>query len=36
MAPTCHVSVEPVKTIEEELRKSKMCKKLLLSDLVFN
>ena len=36
MASSCHVSVKPKKSIEEEVRRLKMCKDLLLSDLVFN
>ena len=36
MASSCHVSVRPKKSKEEEVRRLKMCKDLLLSDLVFN
>ena len=35
MASSCHVSVEPKKSIEE-VRRLKMCKYFLLNDLVFN
>ena len=35
MASSCHVSVKPKKSIEE-VRRLKMCKDLLFSDLVFN
>ena len=36
MASSCHVSVKPKKSIEEEVRRIIMCNDLLLSDLVFN
>ena len=36
MASSCHVSFKPKKSIEEEVKRLKMCKDLLLSDLVFN
>ena len=34
MASSCHVSVKPKKSIEE-VRRLKMCKDLMLNDLVF-
>ena len=36
MASSCHVSVKPKKSMDGKVRKIKMCKDLLLSDLVFN
>ena len=36
MASSCHVSVKPEMAIEEEAEKTKMCKDLLSSDLVFD
>ena len=36
MASSCHVSVKPEKSTEEEVRRFEMCKDLLFSDLVFN
>ena len=32
---SCHVSVRPEKSIEEEVKRLKICKKLLSSGLVF-
>ena len=36
MASSCHVSVKPRKSIEEEVRRLKKFEELLLSDLMFN
>ena len=36
MAFPCHVSVKPEKSIEEKVERFKMCKDLLLRDLVIN
>ena len=36
MASSCHASVDPKRSIEEEVRRLKMCKDLLLNDRVFN
>ena len=36
LASSCHVSVKPEKSIEEEVRSLKMCKNLFLNDLLFN
>ena len=36
MASSGHASVRPKKSIEEEVKRLKMCKDLLFSDLVFS
>ena len=36
MPSSCHVSVKPKKSLEEEVKRFEMCNELLLSDLVFN